>query len=367
LITHYSRVCDSSIDPQGILDGSGSVTVTGDLRVNSNDQRQSVHFGRRPKALDADSSIPQPTDVDVSTPPALALFQGELFLVYELTGGLWYSRFNLMKWFADNDAQWTKPKLVPNVGITGTPGLAAFDGVLVVAHRGGGDSNELWCVTCDHVDSEIDVWGTDTQVPNVYMSESPALAVYNDTLFLAHQGCAEYNTLDRVWYTTISTTLSGWNWSNDTYLPDVHISGSPSLTVFQGQLYLAHQGGNNELRYSTYSKGTSKGTWHWDTLIPNSAISTSPSLAAYPPNSKSGEKAVSYVYYQSGGQLFFTQSSDGASWAPRQAAAHILSGSPSIVVTKDPLTSSIMVIGVYQDPNDHGVKVFTTFDGALSL
>jgi predicted chitinase len=94
----------------------------------------------------------------------------------------------------------------------------------------------------------------DTQVPNVGMSESPSAVVFpNGTISVFHQGEGKNGQL---WY----SFYGGSNWSSETQVPNVGMSGSPSAVVLpNGGISVFHQGEseNGQLWYVYYPPASS--------------------------------------------------------------------------------------------------------------
>jgi hypothetical protein len=178
--------------------------------------------------------------------PAMALFNGKLFLAYKGkdSDDLWFTT-------CDGQSLWLTPDLeITQNGHSKTdakPALAAFNGKLFLAYKGSG-SNDLWFNTFDgtnwlNPDLEI------TQNGHSKTDAGPALAAFNGKLFLAYKGSGSND----LWF----NTFDGSNWLN----PDLEITqnghsktdASPALAVFNGKLFLAYKGaGSNDLWFNTF-------------------------------------------------------------------------------------------------------------------
>ena len=119
-----------------------------------------------------------------------------------------------------------------------------------------------------HVFPDGTNWGGDTLVQNLGMSGSPSAVVYNGLLYVFHQGSGNDGQL---WY-SFSMAQTG---RADTQVQNLGMSGSPSAVLWAGGISVFHQGGGNngQLWYS-YFDGTN---WYADTLVPNLGMSGSPS------------------------------------------------------------------------------------------
>ncbi|AYG69037.1 MULTISPECIES: sialidase family protein [unclassified Rhizobium] len=214
----------------------------------------------------------------ISGSPALAVFRDKLYCVRQgrdSSGWVWCATFDGNSWSDD--------RLIPSnddaYGISGSPALAVFNDRLYCVHQGRGDSGWLWCATFDG-----NSWSADQLIPSADsaygLSGSPALAVYNGKLYCARQGRENSGW---VW----CASFDGSTWSNDQLIPTpgnaYGVSDSPALAVFQNKLYCLRQGrgGSGWIWGATFDGNT----WTNDRLIPSPdnayGISASPALVVY--------------------------------------------------------------------------------------
>ena len=101
------------------------------------------------------------------------------------------------------------------------------------------------------------------------MSGSPSAVVYNGLLYVFHQGSGNDGTLRY-------SIFDGTNWSADTPIPNVGIwsSGSPSAALWKGGITVFHQAASSNLLMYTYSPEGKQ--WGGDTSV-NVGMSGSPS------------------------------------------------------------------------------------------
>ena len=125
------------------------------------------------------------------------------------SGQLWYTQF-------DGTSSFTPDLLIPDIGMSGSPALAVFNDRLYCLHQGFGANGQLWCSI-----GTGSTWLLDQRVPNVGMSESPALAVFNNRLYCLHQG---FGANGQLWY----TSFDGNNWATDQQVPNVGMSQGPA-------------------------------------------------------------------------------------------------------------------------------------------
>jgi hypothetical protein len=117
-------------------------------------------------------------------------------------------------------------------------------------HQGCGNNGQLAVNTVAQTNevTPLECNPGDHQVPSVGLTDSPALAMFNGLLYCAHQGSGNDGQL---WYTT---TLDGKNWTKDQQVPGVGMSVSPALLEVGRSLCCFHQGSGNsgQLWYTTF-------------------------------------------------------------------------------------------------------------------
>ena len=84
---------------------------------------------------------------------------------------LWYCSFDGQAWDVDQQ--------VPDVGLTDSPALAVFNNQFYCIHQGYGDDGQLWYLASNAIQpAPISVeWFPDKQVPNAVLSTAPAAVV----------------------------------------------------------------------------------------------------------------------------------------------------------------------------------------------
>jgi hypothetical protein len=184
-----------------------------------------------------------------STGPAIAEYNGKLYLAYRGAGddSLWYNVYDGNGWL-DPDLEITKNG---HSKTSAGPALAAFNGKLYLAYRGSGDDS-LWYNVFDGnqwLDPDLEI----TKNGHSKTSDSPALAAYNGMLYLAYRGSGD----DSLWY----NVFDGNEWLDQ----DIEITKNghskagcgPALGVYNGLLYLAYQGsGSDDIWYNVFN-----GSW----------------------------------------------------------------------------------------------------------
>ncbi len=173
-------------------------------------------------------------------------------------------------------------------------------------------------------------WTNDCLVPNSHdaigLSGSPAAAVFQGKIYLFHEG---RNNDGRIWY----STFDGSNWSQDRALAGgtyYGIRNSPSVAVFNNRLYVVYHDHNDRLQVGGFD---SSGNWFNINNVPAYLVSYSPSVAVF--------QNRLYIAYQGGGSnsgnLMYT-STDGNSWAPEARVGSVsMLGAPALVVYQNRL------------------------------
>ena len=170
--------------------------------------------------------------------PALAVYNGKLYLAYKGNGSndLWYNVFDGTSWMA-NDLEITQGG---HSKTDAGPALAMYNGKLYLAYKGNG-SNDLWYNVFDGTSwmaNDLEI----TQGGHSKTDAGPALAVYNGKLYLAYKG----NGSNDLWY----NVFDGNSWlANDLEISQnghSQTSRRPALAVYGGQLYLAYRGGGSD-------------------------------------------------------------------------------------------------------------------------
>jgi hypothetical protein len=172
---------------------------------------------------------------------------------------------------------------VQNLGMSGSPSAVAWAGGISVFHQGHSDNGELWYTFSPdgkHWGGDTP-WGAGMPVHNLGMSGSPSAVVYNGLLYVFHQGQSDNGQL---WY----SYYDGANWSPDTPIQGVSMSESPSAVVWAGGITVFLQGpGDSGQLWYTYSPDGK----HWGGATPwggpgfmieQLGLSESPSCVVFP-------------------------------------------------------------------------------------
>ena len=223
--------------------------------------------------------------------------------------------------------------------MSASPSAVAWAGGLNVFHQGPGDNGQLWYARAASIVPTV--WSEeDKVVPNLALTDSPSAVVYNGLLYVFHQGGGNEERY---------LVFDGTNWGGDTLIPNVDMSGSPSAVLWAGGISVFHQGnGDDQSLWYSYFDGTN---WYGDTLVPNLGLSGSPSTVVYNGNL--------YVFHQgegNDGQLWYS-SNDGTNWTADTPVQNLgMSGSPSAVLWAGG-------ISVFHAGGANGSLWYSYFDG----
>lgn len=176
----------------------------------------------------------------VSYPPAMTMLDGVEYYVYadqSFTPGT-----HDLSWHQCDGTSCTTTKPISGQKSMGRVSLAAFNGYIYMVHQGDSDERAVWF---SRLDVTTGRWTTNVQLPFETVGGSPALAVFNNRLYMVgsrekdvtHNGVtiATYP----LWYSSMT--------ADEVWAPSATISSqsesAPSLAVLGNTLYLAHRNG----------------------------------------------------------------------------------------------------------------------------
>ena len=139
--------------------------------------------------------------------------------------------------------QWPEPtggratQTVPDTGMSLLPCPVVYQDKLYVFHQGLGTNGSMRYNVLDGKS-----WQGELQVPGVVMSEAPAVAVLNRKLYCFYQGGGNDGTL---WW----SGYDGKKWEKSVKVEGVGLSLSPSAVTVGSDIWVFHRGGGdvNEL------------------------------------------------------------------------------------------------------------------------
>lgn len=254
-------------------------------------------------------------NVNMSQTPSATVFNDKLYVFYQsaaANGTIFYSVFDGTTWAAQVQA--------PIGGISESPSVVSFtpqgasSQQLYVFYQGGGNSGTLFYNAFNG-----STWTNNTQVPNVSMSNSPSASVFDNQIYVAYQG-GDNNTL------LMYNAFNGTSWVGQTQVLGALMTGSPALVVYNGQIYVAYSWPNDDaLGWGPlFNAGFQGGT------VETVGTASSPATAAYVPGSGT---PLPYVFYLCNGQLFYNLAKGPNDWGPPTQLPNLgVSGSPAAVV-----------------------------------
>ena len=196
-----------------------------------------------------DVVLPNPTDpYGISNSPALQVFNGSLHLVHQGSNG---SGWAWMGTSADG-TNWTSDKLIPDpqnaFGLSESPALAVYNGALYIAHKGRGNSSDLWYSSYMTGIGWIADNLVQDSTGNTYgLSLSPGLATL-DKLYCVRKDKHDHS----LWWGTFDGS-----WSSDTQDQTIHLYSAPSLAVVGNKIYCAYIGDTSgHIFISSLTRGT---------------------------------------------------------------------------------------------------------------
>lgn len=145
--------------------------------------------------------------------------------------------------------------------------------LLCCAFRGpGGDDNLYYIPAWPGSDGKTTTWGPrKIQLPNRRAVSGPALAVYNNVLFMVYP---DYEA--RLRYTTWNDNTKEWN--PDAYVGSAMSNMTPSLVVFDNRLFCLHTGNEDkQLFWCTFENGV----WNPDNYLAANKSGAGPSGIVY--------------------------------------------------------------------------------------
>jgi hypothetical protein len=223
---------------------------------------------------------------------------------------------------------------IPSTTMATGPGSAVFNNSIFVFWQDSAPGGALYCTT-GTVSTGTDLsFTTPGQVGNASMAitGSPSAVVYGNELYVFYQSGSNNDLCYSLYSSTTTNAATTWAWGNTTTVPNVAMSVSASAVVFNNELYVFHQGGEDcgQLWYTVLN---SSGTWAADTQIVSPNSSYPVSMQASPAACVSNGQL--FVFYESsaGEQFWYVSSTDGSTWTePAQVAGIQTVSTPSLIV-----------------------------------
>src|SRR5262249_17079916 len=220
-----------------------------------------------------------------SSDPALAVFNGRLYLAwsgpldpFSPASGIWWSSFD--------GTNWSPQQQHPQAGASSAPALAVYTNQLYLAWKGELDAASIWWSSFDGTN-----WSPQQQHPEAGTSTGPALAAYDNNLYLAWKGQVD---AVGIWW----SSFDGTNWSPQQQHPEAGTNRVPAFAIFGGRLYLAWKGEYDATGiWASSFDGTN---WSPQQQVPQAGTSDGPGVAAYNNNlyfAWKGERNAVGIWY----------------------------------------------------------------------
>lgn len=210
-----------------------------------------------------------------------------------------------------------------------SPAVKSFSNKLYYAVHG--IDHRIWISST----SDGENWSDSYPIKEPVISFSPSLANFQDKLLIAVHGGDIYGQPDgNIWY---AATSDGIAWQPTIKLPiKSKVEGSPSLSVFNNKLYCGYSvkdgdNGPNKFMYTATPDGVNWGT---EMQVTDAYTYTqSASFAVFNNNL--------YCFYNASGEVCYTQTADGNTWASGQKIPKVkLSYVPALSVINGKLYCS---------------------------
>ncbi|WIE52808.1 glycoside hydrolase [Pseudomonas sp. GM17] len=304
----------------------------------------------------------QVANVSLSYSPSAVVFNKQLYVFYQGgaggqgNSGLYYDCLSTA-------GAWSGSQQVPGVGIAYSPAPVVYNNQLYVFHQGEGGGqpdNDLFydCL------SSAGTWSGDTQVSWVNLSYSPSAVFCGNQILVCYQGEANGQPDGCTYIASLTssggTSLEGYvdivpatpPVMNGPGTAAAPITYAPAVAVCNDNLYILHQGGGASGQlWFNVMNSTS---WSGATQVNPQVLSASPCAVNF--------GNVIYSFYNQGGQLWCNGNAGGAAtWLPEtQIPGVMLSGTPSAVV----FNNEIYVF--YQGASNNGQLCYVTYNPSTS-
>lgn len=244
-----------------------------------------------------------------SETPALAVFRGDLYCVYQGRGdnpSLWWTAHR-------SDGVRAEDRPFPSHHTLGSPALAVHGDRLYCAHRGGSGT---WGMAVTSYDG--DTWSPDQPVPYAESVYGPALAVFQDALHLAYAEAGQQ--------IMVTTSRDGRTWTTPEPVPGCLTTRSPALAVYDGALHLLHSNPKDGAIHWSRLRG---GTWTSEGALAGPRTRSNIGLAVF-------DGRLFRVHRDPAGQRLRWSSYDGTRWsADAELADQSSKYGPALAVYRD--------------------------------
>jgi predicted alpha-1,6-mannanase (GH76 family) len=242
----------------------------------------------------ASPATEQPNDI-MATKPALASFNGSLYLAFQGVG----VNNDLYVTLSSTGYNFPSATRYTNLVSSSAPALAVFNNQLFMAFRGLNVDNDFYVTSA----SDGSSFPTATRYTNIQMGGTPALAVFNNQLCAAFQANDTGHTLH------VTCSSDGVTWPTAPQVPNVLIGSDPAMAVFNGKLYVAFRA--NDPSNDCWIASSSDGVNFSSQMLSGQSMggNSAPALAVV--------NGVLYYIYgadDTSNEMLVTASTDGSTW-----------------------------------------------------
>lgn len=267
--------------------------------------------------------------------PALAVFQENLHMAWRAeddTDSIWLS--------STADGQiWSGPWNIPNVGTSEHPAMTAGgvgDQTLYLAWKGAHRDQNIWWSTS----SDGHKWEAQQMLGGAETSCAPALVSYHGVPHLFWRGADTLLTSNQNIYLSIRTATG---WTAPTTLPGISSSETPAVAVLGNTLYLANRGTKALLDNDQWIRlwsSTNAVTWTSRANPVDAYTDQAPALAAHADRLHLAWKSAS------GDELWYSTFDGDHTWqSPTRIASFECHYAPALCSFRPPRGTSLLHLG----------------------
>lgn len=211
-----------------------------------------IYVAHSPDSNLADGSAwgatPLNPGINTSDAPAAVSFNGSPYVFYKGSGG--DSRIYVAQPPTGSDIlngpAWSANPLNPAINTSTAPAVAAFNGALYMLYKGsGGDTNVYIGRSTANTVGDGSSWSANRLNPAINTSAAPAVATLNQQLYMLYKGSGG-DTNIYIASSTGGDIFDGSTWSATRLNPAINTSVAPGIVVFNGTLYMFYKGSGND-------------------------------------------------------------------------------------------------------------------------
>lgn len=255
------------------LNENDTITPYMFLALKSKTDLNKIYIGKSLDGITYDTLSPaldmNGTPLTTSAAPALAVFDGKLFMAYKSNDGK--NTVNIS--YSTDGVIWSLPyQLLSTTNTAATtsaaPALAVFNGNLFISYI----INDKASINFTSDGTAASKWSTPYSLTSAGTKVSPALSAFNNKLYIA------YTSSSKVCINSTSSGATAASWGTAYSInPTQSTSGAASMTVFNNILYIAYNGSGSAPYIVTSMNGT---TWNPNYSLLGQTIYAAPAIAA---------------------------------------------------------------------------------------